>query len=262
MQVLVVDDHPVVIAGCRAILASDSAISVIGASDAKTAVALYESERPDVVVVDLNLRGSISGFDLIETILGNDPTARIIVLTMAYDPVHAMRVIESGAKAYVGKSEDPERFLTAVRTVAAGQRFVGADMAQKLAFFDRGGRAERKLTAREREILSLLHKGKNMMEIADAIKMSYKTVANACAALKRNSARVPSPTSRGLRSKTNSPDSKSVESKQSRARLFPDSAAVNIYCIAISSHPHSYLSLREKLPTTLGNPSIARYLSS
>ncbi|MEJ0051085.1 MAG: response regulator transcription factor [Methylovirgula sp.] len=187
MQVLIVDDHPVVIAGCRAILASDSDISVIAASDAKTAVALYESERPDVVVVDLNLRGSISGFELIETILASDPAARIIVLTMTYDPVHALRVIESGAKAYVGKSEDPERFLTAVRAVADGHRFVGADMAQKLAFFDRGGRTERinELTAREREILCLLYAGKNMMEIADVIEMSYKTVANACAALKR-----------------------------------------------------------------------------
>ncbi len=187
MQVLIVDDHPVVIAGCRAILASDGDISVIAASDAKTAVALYESERPDVVVVDLNLRGSISGFELIETILASDPAARIIVLTMAYDPVHALRVIESGAKAYVGKSEDPERFLTAVRAVADGHRFVGADMAQKLAFFDRGGRTERinELTAREREILCLLYAGKNMMEIADIIEMSYKTVANACAALKR-----------------------------------------------------------------------------
>ncbi len=106
---------------------------------------------------------------------------------MAYDPVHALRVIESGAKAYVGKSEDPERFLTAVRAVADGHRFVGADMAQKLAFFDRGGRTERinELTAREREILCLLYAGKNMMEIADVIEMSYKTVANACAALKR-----------------------------------------------------------------------------
>ena len=187
MQVLIVDDHPVVIAGCRAILASDSDISVIAASDAKAAVALYEFERPDVVVVDLHLRGSVSGFELIETILASDPAARIIVLTMAYDPVHALRVIESGAKAYVGKSEDPERFLTAVRTVADGHRFVGADMAQKLAFFDRGGRTERinELTAREREILCLLHAGKNMMEIADIIEMSYKTVANACAALKR-----------------------------------------------------------------------------
>jgi two-component system, NarL family, invasion response regulator UvrY len=186
MQVLIVDDHPVVIAGCRAILASDPDISVIAANDAKTAMSLYESQHPDVVVVDLHLRGSTSGFQLIESILASDPAARIVVLTMAYDPMHALRVIESGAKAYVGKSEDPQRFLTAVRTVAAGQRFVGADMAQKLAFFDRG-RTERldELTAREREILSLLHKGKNMVEIADTIKMSYKTVANACTTLKR-----------------------------------------------------------------------------
>jgi two-component system, NarL family, invasion response regulator UvrY len=186
MRVLIVDDHPIVIAGCRAVLALEHDISVIAASDAKTAVALYEAERPNVVIVDLNLRGSMSGFDLIEKILASDPAARIIVLTMAYDPMNALRVIESGAKAYVGKSEDPERLLTAVRTVAAGQRFVGADMAQKLAFFDRN-RTERidELNAREREILHLLHRGKNMVEIADAIRMSYKTVANTCAALKR-----------------------------------------------------------------------------
>jgi two-component system, NarL family, invasion response regulator UvrY len=186
MRVLIVDDHPVVIAGCRALLALDDDISVIAASDAKTAVALCESEHPDVVVVDLNLRGSTSGFELMESILERDPEARIIVLTMAYDPMLALRVIDSGAKAYVGKSEDPERFLTAIRTVAAGQRFLGADMAQKLAFLDRS-RTERveELTAREREILVLLHRGKNMVEIADIIKMSYKTVANTCSTLKR-----------------------------------------------------------------------------
>jgi two-component system, NarL family, invasion response regulator UvrY len=186
MQVLIVDDHPVVIAGCRALLALDPEISVIDASDAKTAVLLYQSERPDVVVVDLNLRGPLSGFELIENILAFDLAARIIVLTMAYDPMNAMRVIESGAKAYVGKSEDPERFLTAVRTVAAGQRFVGADMAQKLAFLDRS-RTERieELTPREREILRLLRRGQNMVEIAGAIQMSYKTIANTCTTLKR-----------------------------------------------------------------------------
>ena len=187
MQVLIVDDHPIVIAGCRAILAAEHDISVVAARDSDEALALYKSERPDVVVVDLNLPGSMSGLDLIKAILAADPTARIIVLTMAYDPVHASWAIESGAKGYVGKSEDPERFLAAVRIVAAGQRFVGPDMAQKLAFFDRGRRTERigELTAREREILSLLHQGRSMVEIAAAIKMSYKTVANTCAALKR-----------------------------------------------------------------------------
>jgi two-component system, NarL family, invasion response regulator UvrY len=187
LNVLIVDDHPIVTAGCRAILSLEHDISVLTARDADDALALYRSARPDVIVVDLNLPGSMSGFDLIKEILVQDPEAQIVVLTMSYDLAHASRAIECGAKGYVGKSEDPERFVAAVRAVAAGRKFVGPDMAQKLAFFDRSHRPVQlsELTPREHEILHLLYQGKSMVEIAAAIQMSYKTVANTCAELKR-----------------------------------------------------------------------------
>jgi len=184
MNVLIVDDHPIVIAGCKSILSLEDDISVQTARDAYAALALHGSGRPDVIVIDLNLPGSMSGFDLIREILTRDPEAQIVVLTMAYDLVHASRAIECGAKGYVGKSEEPEHFVAAVRAVAAGRKFVGPDMAQKLVFGHRAVQLS-ELTAREREILHLLYQGKSMVEITAAIQMSYKTVANTCAELKR-----------------------------------------------------------------------------
>jgi two-component system invasion response regulator UvrY len=186
MQVLVIDDHPVVIAGCRAMLSPYHDIEVIDALDAETAYERYVGSRPDVVVVDLNLSG-ISGFALTRRILRFDPGAHILVLTMNDDPIFAARAIECGAKGYIGKCEDPANFVAAIRTVAAGESFILPEMAQKLVFLDPGRRGDfpNGLNARELEILHLLRKGKNMTEIAAIIKMSYKTVANARTVLKR-----------------------------------------------------------------------------
>jgi two-component system invasion response regulator UvrY len=186
MHVLVVDDHPVVIAGCRAILSLYNDIKVIDALDAETAYERYATSRPDVVVVDINLSG-ISGFALTHRILLFDPGAHILIFTMNDDPIFAARAIESGAKGYIGKCEDPANFLAAIRAVAAGESFLSPEMAQKVAFLDpvQRGHYLKKLTPRELEILHLLRKGKSLTEIAAIINMSYKTVANTCSVLKR-----------------------------------------------------------------------------
>jgi two-component system, NarL family, invasion response regulator UvrY len=186
MQVLVVDDHPVVIAGCRATLSPYHDIEVIDALDADDACRRYVAARPDVAVIDINLSG-ISGFALTRRILRLDPRAHILILTMNDDPICAARAIECGAKGYIGKCEDPAKFVAAVRTVAAGQPFLLPEMALKLVFLDPGRRGDfvNGLDGRELEILHLLRKGKSMAEIAAAINTSYKPVANTCLVLKR-----------------------------------------------------------------------------
>jgi two-component system, NarL family, invasion response regulator UvrY len=186
MQVLVVDDHPVIISGCRAMLSPYKDIEVIDAHDADDAYERYLSARPDVVVIDINLPGT-SGFSLTRRILQVDPEARIIIFTMNDDPIFAARAIENGAKGYIGKCEDPGRFVGAIRSVAAGQTFLLPEMAQRLAFLDPGRRGDfmSGLNPRELEILRLLRNGKSMAEIAGMIHVSYKTVANSCATLKR-----------------------------------------------------------------------------
>jgi DNA-binding NarL/FixJ family response regulator len=186
MRVLIVDDHPVILSGCRAMLSPHDDIEVIDARDAENAYERYLSARTDVVVIDINLPG-MSGFSLTRQILQHDPEARIIIVTMNDDPIFAARAIENGAKGYIGKCEDPARFVSALRAVAAGETFLLPEMAQRLAFLDPGRRGDflSGLNTREVEILRLLRNGKSMAEIAGVINVSYKTVANSCSALKR-----------------------------------------------------------------------------
>jgi len=161
-------------------------IDVMDALDAEDAYERYVAARPDVVVIDVNLPG-VSGFALTQRILQHDPDARVIIFTMNDDPIFAARAIENGARGYIGKCEDPARFVAAIRAVAAGRTFLLPEMAQKLAFLDPGRRGDSLsgLNPRELEILRLLRNGKSMAEIAGVINVSYKTVANSCAILKR-----------------------------------------------------------------------------
>lgn len=185
MRVLIIDDHPMVIEGCRGMLSGQGDIDVIEAHNADEALEAYGS-APDVVVLDINLPG-VSGFELLRRILKRDANARIIVFTMNDDPVFAARAIEGGACGYVAKNEDPRVFIKAIRAVAGGERYLSNTLALKLAFSDpnRASNPIDALNTREIEILRNLADGKDMTEIAHLLKVSYKTVANNCILLKR-----------------------------------------------------------------------------
>jgi DNA-binding NarL/FixJ family response regulator len=184
VKILIVDDHPIVLSGCRALLAEDPDLTMIEARDAASAQEVYASQRPDVAVVDINLP-DISGFELARRLLIRDPDARIVMFSMNDDPMFAAQAIECGAKGYVSKSDDPSSFLGAIRVVAGGGHSLPTEMAQKIAFLRIGaGEAAASLTPREREVLRLLAKGKSMSEIAALINVSYKTVATTCASLR------------------------------------------------------------------------------
>jgi len=186
MRVLIVDDHPMIIAGCRGMLSSHIDIEVIEARDAGGALDAHTSASPDVTVLDINLPGD-SGFEVLRRILKQQPRSRIIVFTMNEDPVFAAQAIELGAMGYIAKSEDPSQFVKALRLVADGTCYVSDQMAQKLAFFQQQHHNNPflDLSAREVETLRLLAEGKGMAEIAHVMKISYKTAANCCSLLKR-----------------------------------------------------------------------------
>jgi two-component system, NarL family, invasion response regulator UvrY len=186
MRVLIIDDHPIVASGCRALLESDPTITVFAATDANSGYAAYFARQPDVALIDLNLPG-VSGFEVCRRILQRQPEARIIIFSMNDDPVFAARAIEAGAKGYIAKSDDPLLLAEAVRRVAEGGGYLHPDMAREIAFLRVGSNASRvsDLSARELEILRLLAKGKTMAEIADALRVSYKTVANNCTQLRQ-----------------------------------------------------------------------------
>ena len=117
----------------------------------------------------------------------SEPDARIIIFSMNDDPVFAARAIEAGAKGYIAKNDDPLLLPEAVRRVAQGGGYLHPDMAREVAFLRARSNASRisDLSARELEILRLLAQGKTMAEIADVLRVSYKTVANNCTQLRQ-----------------------------------------------------------------------------
>ena len=179
MRILIVDDHPIVASGCRALLAGEPDVDILEASDAESGEGAFVAEQPDICIVDINLPG-VSGFELARRLLARNSAARIIMFSMNDDPIFAARAIESGAKGYVSKSGDPADLVEAIRKVGDGGVFLPPAIAQSLAFAGPGLAESRlaKLTAREIEILRLLGAGKSLSEIAWLINASYKTIAN------------------------------------------------------------------------------------
>ena len=179
MRVLIVDDHPIVASGCRALFAGDADIVILEAADAESGERVFVAEQPDVCVVDINLP-TVSGFELARRILMLDDAARIIMFSMNDDPVFAARAIDIGAKGYVSKSGDPCDLVEAIREVGNGGVYLPAAIARSVAFAGPAFAQSplSKLSSREIEILRLLSAGKSLSEIAWLVHSSYKTIAN------------------------------------------------------------------------------------
>ncbi len=184
MKVLLVDDHAVVRSGLRRLLAALPGVQISEAAEGRGALAAVRAEQPDLVLLDLNLPG-LGGLELLRRVLLEHPAARVVVLSMHAEALYAARALQAGAAGYLSKNASPEELLEAVRRVAAGGRYIENEIAQELALqtATTGSPAER-LTSRDLEILRLLGNSQSLAQIADALGVSYKTVANACSGIK------------------------------------------------------------------------------
>jgi len=186
IRVLIVDDHPVVVSGCRSLFASDPTVKIDGASDAKSGQRAHAQRRPDVTVIDIKLP-DVSGFELMRRIRKDDPQAKIIMFSMNDDPAFVVRAVEHGAQGYISKGDDPKLLVKAVRKVAAGEKFISPQLAAAVTFSGAAIKANpsAQMSPRELEILRLLGRGDKIVEVADALGISYKTVANTTSLLKQ-----------------------------------------------------------------------------
>ncbi len=180
IRVLLVDDHAVVREGYRTLLTKHDGLVVVGeAADATSAYQSYKERQPDVVIMDISMPGR-GGIDAIEHIRRFDAHARILVFTMHGAPVYALQAFRAGAKGYVTKSSPPDLLITAVRVVAEGLIFICPEISEILAL-DRV-REEKTglegLSPREFEIFRMILDAKSTDDIASALNISRKTVAN------------------------------------------------------------------------------------
>jgi DNA-binding NarL/FixJ family response regulator len=181
LRILIVDDHPVVVTGCRAIFAGRPEVETFDVRSGEAGVAAYFDLGADLGLIDINLP-DISGFEVLRRILAREPQARLIAFSMNADPAIAERAIAAGARAYLTKSDPPERFLEAVDALTAGETYLTPVMAREVAFLH--GRSPSTLSARESDILRGLGAGKSLADIAADLGVSYKTVAANGAVLK------------------------------------------------------------------------------
>jgi DNA-binding NarL/FixJ family response regulator len=183
LRVAVVDDHPVFRLGMTALLESLDGIVVVGwAADVDAAVSLVERERPDVVMMDLDL-GATSGIDATRSISQRLPGTGVLVVTMFDDDDSVFAAMRAGARGYLLKDASPPEIERAVRAVANGEVLLGPDIASKALAYLQGARRGAnvpfpELTDREREVLDLVARGHDNMVIARRLSLSPKTVRN------------------------------------------------------------------------------------
>jgi two-component system invasion response regulator UvrY len=178
IRVFMVDDHALVRAGMRMILAGETDIEVVGEADCgEDALPQIRKLKPDVVLCDLHLPG-VSGLELTERILKGDHGTRVIVVSVLEDGPMPKRLLEIGASGYVGKGGDASELLRAVRDVARGKRYLANSIAQNLALYGIGGDGSPfdALSPRELEVAMLLTQGLRQEDIAKRLSLSAKTV--------------------------------------------------------------------------------------
>jgi DNA-binding NarL/FixJ family response regulator len=182
MKVLLVDDHAIVRAGLRRLLATVSDDEVLEATNGRQALSVARAQGLDLIILDLNLP-ELGGVELIAR-LRQAGSAPILVLSMHAEPLYVTRALEAGAQGYVSKNAAPDELLAAVRRVAGGGRYVEQEIAQALAVQPAQAATLSQLAPRDLEILRLLAAGKSLSEIADALGLGYKTIANNCSLIK------------------------------------------------------------------------------
>ncbi len=178
IRIMLVDDHAVVRTGFRLLLETAADVRVVAEADCgETACANFDEVAPDVVVLDLSMPG-IGGLETLKRLRARNPEARMLALSAHDDSIHARRALNQGALGFLSKRTAPETLLEAVRTVAAGRRYIDPQLAQTMALAQLGGAASpiERLSGREFEVFLRLAHGEDVQRIAVALSLSASTV--------------------------------------------------------------------------------------
>jgi DNA-binding NarL/FixJ family response regulator len=182
IRITLTDDHPLVLAGMKALLEPVEDITIVGeATDGKAAIEMISQAMPDIAVLDISLPG-LGGIELARRISADFPTVRLLALTVHEDRAYVQPMMQAGARGYLLKRSAADELVRAIRAVAGGGLYLDPAIAEKALpsgsgeHRSPGKAAQLELTPRETEVLRFIAQGFSNKEIAARLDVSVKTV--------------------------------------------------------------------------------------
>jgi DNA-binding NarL/FixJ family response regulator len=182
LRILMADDHPIVLAGLKALVQGDPAMTIVGeARDGRTALRLASSLRPDVIVMDISMP-EMSGAEVARALLAERPGCRILMLTVHEDRATLRQLLDLGVAGYLVKRSAADELLRAIHAVATGGTYIDPAIAGKLVGGGGPGStrspsgATAELSERETDVLRLIANGHSNKEISARLGISVKTI--------------------------------------------------------------------------------------
>jgi two-component system, NarL family, invasion response regulator UvrY len=180
IRIIIADDHPIVRAGMKQIIAEASELTVADeASDGHKLLSKIREQNFDVVILDITMP-HMDGLDVLKQLKIERPKLPVIVLSIHPEDQYALRVLKAGASGYVTKASAPDELINAIRKVCRGGKYISPSIAEKLAFkldTDFEEMPHEALSDREYQVLCMLASGKTVTEIGDELALSVKTVS-------------------------------------------------------------------------------------
>lgn len=181
IRITLTDDHPLVLAGMKALLQAVEDIEIVGeATDGQTALDIIRQVTPDIAILDISLPG-ISGLEVARTVAAQLPQVRLLALTVHEDHAYVQPMLQAGARGYLLKRSAADELERAVRAIASGGLYLDPAIAEKALPSSAGahpsaGTTASELTPRESEVLRFIAQGFSNKEIANQLSISIKTV--------------------------------------------------------------------------------------
>lgn len=182
-SIMIVDDHPIVANGIQQLIDRETDMKVVNSvQDADSAVKSIDKIQPDLIIVDISLKGSTNGIDLIKGLKKRYPRIKSLVLSMHDENLYAERAIKAGAKGYIMKNDLTDNIIRAIRIIMKGNLYLSENITSKLLnnmvnqTEDDESAVVNTLSDREFEVFQLISNGVKTSDIAKTMNISVKTV--------------------------------------------------------------------------------------